>query len=131
MGSYLTKVNDYLVPLDDFIYSDEKIEDNINKIASIDIDEIAIVDHTNTYQGSVKKSDIFANPQKDLTFNDIIKKYKKPIITYPQSAADVAMNAMYISKATSLPVVNNHLDKKLIGIVKLSDLSKRYQYLYS
>lgn len=122
-----------------YVYENDDLLKVIEFMKKFNVDNISVVNDDFFLVSQLKKQTIrdyirtnffvFGNiihSLKNIKVRDIIRENKMPLVFYPDTKAEQAFYAMRYLNNKCAPVVENPIDKKVIGFIWLEDKKKRF-----
>jgi predicted transcriptional regulator len=125
-------VSDYMCLSSTFIYEDDTLYNAIQAMKNFNVDKLSIIKKDFSIRGCIDKAKIQKilkneniqdiEKTKDLIIKKVLINLNSLITLYPKMKISNAYSAMSCLNISSLPVVNNPWEKKIIGFLWLDDI---------
>lgn len=121
MNILLKKAIDYITDFQAFTYEYEFSQRTLDILTQNNLSRIWIVDKDKVVQGEVRRENLLKSAIHAHTSNPLVEKNVYSWAVPNNSAYDV-LRKMKNLNTNVLPVVNNNLEKKLLGFIRMQDL---------
>lgn len=110
-----------------FVYEDDCLNDAMAKMKKFDVSFLTVVKKDLTILGIIHRKDVYKELTQNISGAEIeikncLKHDNSLLLLYPMSTTFEAVVAMKTLKRKAIPVANNPWEKKLVGILWLSDI---------